>query len=295
MLAVCAADSRARSRGRVHALRVYKHACKARTHTMMATQQNARKNEGKQPSGKQPRDKQPRGKPRAQKDVPSRRSARTSPPKPAPPAELSVGSDFSDSEYRSPRERCKTDKQDTAESGRAQFLESPAEMKLLQEQHRNIFQFNSTAFFEQTKTSDAPQEVTQSSAATSLEQKTLQQVDLNYVHYRAENNWTSSVLNALKKRYQATMQELEKLGNIIFRRKSTKHQRRKYFRTFASYLSRGNDKYALDKYIECKNLPDTDWDSGDCELRKHVEALAEAGRNTIPGFFITTVTKDKRV
>ena len=248
----------------------------------MATQQNARKNQGKQP----------RGKPPARKDA--KTSARTSAPEPPPPVELSVDSGLSSSECPSPQNECKTNKQDTAESGRAQFLQSPAEMKLLQKLHKGIPKLDWTAFLKQSETSDAPQEDTQSSAATSREPKTLQQVDLKYVHSRAENNLTSSVLKALKKRHQATMQELEKQGNIIFRRKSSKRQRRLYFQTFAWYLSRGNDKNALDKYIECNNLPDTDWDSGDCELRQHVEALAEAGRNTIPGFFIITVTKDKR-
>lgn len=92
MLYACAA----RSRGLAYALRVYKHACKARTDTMMATQQNALKTERKQP----------RGKPRSGKDV----RTRASPPKPAPAAKLFDDSELSGSECPSPEQQRMSDK-----------------------------------------------------------------------------------------------------------------------------------------------------------------------------------------
>jgi hypothetical protein len=103
------------------------------------------------------------------------------------------------------------------------------------------------------------------------------------------------VLDALERRHELKKEKLEKLGHIIFRRKSTEKQRRIYFRKFAWCLSRGERKRALDAYIKCKDLPDTDWYAENCQLRKDVEALARLGRNTIPGFFIKTIPMDKRV
>lgn len=248
----------------------------------MATQQNARKTERKQP----------RGKPRGRKHP----RTRTSAPDPAPAAEVPADSDVSDIECPSPRERCKTDKRGTLRrSKRTQFLKRQAEMKLLEEEHGTIRKFDWAAFREQCKTSDAPQEVTQSSEATGLDAKSLQEVDFKYVLSRAEKEWDSVVLDALEKRHEAKMQKLEKLGNIIFRRDSIEKQRREYFRTFAWCLSRGNDEHALDAYIGCKKLFDIVWDADNCQLRKDVEALADAGQNTIPGFFIKTIKMDKRV
>ena len=88
------------------------------------------------------------------------------------------------------------------------------------------------------------------------------------------------------------MQKPKKLASKIFRRKSSESQRRKYFHAVAWCLTRGNDRHALDKYIECEDLPDTDWDAEDCPLRKDVEELAGAGQSTIPALFIKTVAKD---
>lgn len=251
---------------------------------MMTSKAHGSKNKGKQP----------RGEPRGPKGASARKSARTSVAVPALPAELSAGSDMSDSECPSPGKTWETGTKHNATSGGAQIVRSQTTEDLLKK-HKYIPRIDPTVFFTTCDITSAPQQDTRSSAAPCVETKSLQQVALDWVLNRAQKDQDRLVLDALERRHELKKEKLEKLGHIIFRRKSTEKQRRLYFRKFAWCLSRGQHERALDAYIEREDLPDTDWYAENCQLRKDVEALALLGRNTIPGFFITTILQDKRI
>merc|ERR1719253_945949 len=231
--------------------------------------------------GSKNKGKQPRGEPRGPKGASARKSARTSVAVPALPAELSAGSDMSDSECPSPGKTWETGTKHNATSGGAQIVRSQTTEDLLKK-HKYIPRIDPTVFFTTCDITSAPQQDTRSSAAPCVETKSLQQVALDWVLNRAQKDQDRLVLDALERRHELKKEKLEKQGRL-------------YFRKFAWCLSRGQHERALDAYIEREDLPDTDWYAENCQLRKDVEALALLGRNTIPGFFITTILQDKRI